>query len=274
MNDKKIIEIINTISNQKFNTADSQEINIEETILALVNGFYYVKSGEDTERFHDAIDCIIAATHEEGCHPYRKNMKKYLIKDDIQTAVAFKARELILNSFDKDFFHLQVEKTRYNNETRTNLLKQYLNKYTKSQLYEFIAFFMGLNSEIPEYLFDFDTFCEMTAMFNCLACEVDPSIPRAGSDEFKLLVKKNPFYYAECLSKEVLIDVLVFYASKQNTELVLYMAKALSVLKLEEAWFYTKMVIYFTEEFGINLFEERHVATPFACDSSQVLLVG
>ena len=156
----------------------------------------------------------------------------------------------------------------------TNLLKQYLNQYTKSQLHEFIVFFIGLNSEIPDYLFDFDTFCEMTTAFNCLACEVDPSIPRADSDEFKLLVKKNPFYYTECLSKEVLIDVLVFYASRHNTEFVLYMAKALSVLKLREAWYYAKMVIYFTEEYGINLFKEGHVVTPFACDNSQNLFAG
>ena len=80
MNNNEIIEIINTINNQNFNTTDTQEINIEEIISALINGFYYVKSGKDTERFLDTIDCVIADTHKKLSVPHADKTSKCLIK--------------------------------------------------------------------------------------------------------------------------------------------------------------------------------------------------
>ena len=67
MNNNEIIDIINTINNQKLNTIDAQEINIEEKM--------YVYA---LDTFNKLVDDIFL--HNEGDHPE-------LIKSDLDNRV-------------------------------------------------------------------------------------------------------------------------------------------------------------------------------------------
>ena len=259
MKNKKIIEIINKLGAQNVNTIDTEEINIKETIIALVNGFCYVKSGRDTERFFQEFERIRTMTDEECEQFYIKNRDKYSFKKHFQTIVASKARELIHDSFDKEFFESQVCRMSYDKRARKELLKQYLNKYTKSQLKDFIRILIELKDEIPYYLFEPKNYYYMKATFNNLVRENDESVPGMLQNyiEFRILQERNPYYFVDYLSEEVLVDVLMYYSLKSNLPLILYIAKALSVLQSDEAWIYTKIVIYCIEVLGIDLFEKR-----------------
>lgn len=108
------------------------------------------------------------------------------------------------------------------NNKNFELLNQYLNNYSKEQTKYFIRF-------LAKHYLDNFTLHDLTGSLNCLVREIDDTIPDSDLDSrFDELIKKNPYYFLDYLSQEVIVDTLTIYIEEHDVSMFLYVAQAIS----------------------------------------------
>jgi hypothetical protein len=111
-----------------------------------------------------------------------------------------------------------------NDKTNGNaeLLKKYLNNYSKMETKYFIRFLALC------YLDNF-AFYDLIGSFNALVRESDNSIPDIDMDDnFYKLQEINPYYFLDRLTQEVIVTTIMQYIEDCDIEHILCAVKALT----------------------------------------------
>ena len=100
------ISMIKTISD--VNTV-SDEINAREVFLTLINGFLYVRPGENTRAFYRKFRSCFKDGQALGEQMYHRRNKHIPYTKCVRTMTALAVMNCIKESFDSEYFNYMVE---------------------------------------------------------------------------------------------------------------------------------------------------------------------
>ena len=132
-----------------------------------------------------------------------------------------------------------------------NMLKEYLNKFSKEHLMEYFDI-IATYSYLDELFMEVDELWDLLKELNHQVRCVNPLFPSVMDDEAKHFFANNPLYFFDYLDKKVIADMLGRYICchiimAENTAETLYNCGR------DAAMQYPKMVLEFQKSFGSML---------------------
>ena len=247
MEQNKIITIIKRISKQ--NPHKGQFI-LSEPFVCLVNSYYYVKPGEDSNQFFRDIEYMIAESYRLSKLQHNEQNGNDSFALTLQSTAAQLSVSLINESFNEKYFESQINRIDIEDLDDKELLKKYLNLLSKKQLKQFLA--------LGDQLFTInDTEYESERQhFNDECRKVDMSIPSIHNN-YKDYIKfewENPLYYYDYLSKDTIVEILLEHR-ETDLDLAVFTAKALFHSDINFTCNCLNLLFYFQEYWGNKILD-------------------
>lgn len=221
---------------------------LSEPFVCLVNSYYYVQPGEDSDYFFRAIQRIITDSYTFAELNSTKQNSKDSFALALQSTAAQLSVSLINESFNKSFFESQINRISIEDLCDRELLKKYLNLLDKKQLKEFLML-----DKKGDGLYSMSTsnYITMRQCFNRKCREIDQSIPCMDEafEDYQEFEKENQYYYFDCLSKDFIESVILKYIDIHLDKAV-FTAKALYYSNIDFAYNCLTLLFYFQEYWG------------------------
>lgn len=198
MNHKSIIEII-----KYYYEVDPRDAGFIPNYLdiAVMNCDYYVRPGRNRAMFMHDFERLM-----RGTKPPETQQERFVWFVEMTN--------LVKRYFDKEYFILHIEPVE--DHSSKQLLKTYLDKFSKKQLMEFMIFVIGCRRECDLFLSNNGS-VKLWATLNMKCVEKDscvPSIQERGYEEF---AAQNPLYSFDYLSKKTIATIFYDHIDKNIT---------------------------------------------------------
>ncbi len=196
MNKTEIINAINEIYELEFIDFN---FDINKLYTAVLNCDYYVKPGNQRKAFMERFETVLCKKPE--------NEMNYL--DWLNQIVGM--IHLVKTTFDKEYFEsqLSISETPVDKE----FVKKHLNNLTRKQLKKFITFVIEGRRNYGLFISNASS-TDLWAELNERCVRKDSRIPRLDRIDYVEFRPKNPFYYFDYLSKQVIIDIFCNHIDK------------------------------------------------------------
>ena len=248
MKQKKIITIIKRLQKQDHRKG---QMILSEPFVCLVNSYYYVRPGTDSDMFFRAVKSMITEAYRVGELRYRTQSQKAPFALALHSAAAQLSIPLIQEAFDEEYFDAQIQRMAINDAPDKDLLRTYLGLLTESQLKDFFM----LNKEgTGAYSMSSQSFNALRQYFNEECCALNSAIPRMTNADFATFESKHPFYFCDYLSKETIVAALMKHID-QHLNVAVLTAKALLYSDFNFAYNCLTLLFYFQEHWGCNILD-------------------
>ena len=107
MKNDKIVNVIQNIGNVNY---VPETINAREVFLTAINGFLYVKPGEDTAQFYKEFRRCLDTGHESGRMMYMRRGKHVTFNKCIRTMTSIALMNCIKEHFNQEYFDSMLHK--------------------------------------------------------------------------------------------------------------------------------------------------------------------
>ena len=196
MNKTEVINAINDIYELKTIGVD---FNINKLLTAIINCDYYIKPGNKRDAFMERFETILCKKPE--------NEMNYL--DWLNQIVGM--IHLVKTTFDKEYFESQIaiSEAPMNKE----FVKNHLNSLTRKQLEKFIAFVIEARCNYNLFISNVSS-TNLWAKLNERCVRKDNRIPKIDRVDYSELRPKNPFYFFDYLSKQIIVDIFCDHIDK------------------------------------------------------------
>ena len=196
MNKTEIINAINEIYELETIGFD---FDMNKLVTAVENYDYYVKPGSQREEFMERYGTILCKKPE--------NEMNYL--DWLNQIVGM--IHLVKTTFDKEYFKSQavISEVPVNKE----FIKKHLESLPRKQLEKFISFVIEGRRKYGLFISNASS-TDLWAELNERCVRKDSRIPRLDRVDYGELRPKNPFYYFDYLSKQVIVDIFCNHIDK------------------------------------------------------------
>jgi hypothetical protein len=242
MEQKKIITAIRRLSKQD---AKSGRFMLCEVFASIINGYYYVAPGIESDYFFKRIKSIISMSYR-----YADEQKPFFdgtVKDQyamaLQSCAAQMCAQLINEMFDENYFEHQLKLMSIEDESDDVLLKKYLSALDNKKLKVFLQLIK--DGDRVRHMSD-KKMRRMRRELNAECCQLDTSIPNISKSyaTYEAFEKENPLYFCECLSKETIVSILLKYMDR-DLDVAVYTSKILYYSDCREAYNYLTLAFYF-----------------------------
>lgn len=196
MNKTEIINAINEIYELETIGVD---FDMNKLLTAVSNYDYYVKPGNQRATFMERFGEVLCRKAE--------NEMNYM--DWLNQIVGM--IHLVKSTFDKEYFEAQlaVSEVPVNKE----FVKNHLNGLTRKQLVKFITFVIEGRLHYGLFISNASS-VDMWAELNERCVRKDSRIPILDRVDYGDLRPKDPFYYFDYLSKQVIVDIFCNHIDK------------------------------------------------------------
>lgn len=194
-------EIINAIKEiYELETIDI-DFDMNTLVTAVNNCDYYLRPGDEQKAFMERFNEIIMECNKKGGAQDLFNWCIHMAK----------LISLVKTMFNQEYFEAQlaISEVPVNKE----FIKNHLNGLTRKQLEKFITFVIEGRLHYGLFISNASS-TDMWAELNERCVRKDSRIPRLDRVDYGDLRPKDPFYYFDYLSKQVIVDVFCNHIDK------------------------------------------------------------
>jgi hypothetical protein len=242
MEQKKIITALRRLSKQD---PEKGRFMLGEVFASIINGYYYVEPGINSDYFFKSVKNIIAISYRyaDEQQPFFDGKVKDQYAMALQSCAARMCVQLINEVFDEEYFEHQLKLMDIEDESDVKLLEKYLLALDKNK---FKVFLQLIKEGKGIRHISINKLRRMRKALNAECCNVNPAIPNMSDSyaAYESFEKENPLYFCDCLSKETLVSILLKYMDC-DLDIAVYTAKALFYSDCREAYNYLTLAFYF-----------------------------
>ena len=242
MEQKKIITALRRLSKQD---PEHGRFMLCEVFASIINGYYYVAPGLESDHFFKRVNNIIAMAYRyaDAQQPFFDGKVEDQYAMALQSAAAQMCVQLINEVFDEEYFEHQLKLMDIEDESDVKLLEKYLLALDKNK---FKVFLQLIKEGKGIRHISVNKLRRMRKALNAECCNVNPAIPNMSDSyaAYESFEKENPLYFCDCLSKETLVSILLKYMDC-DLDIAVYTAKALFYSDCREAYNYLTLAFYF-----------------------------
>jgi aminoglycoside phosphotransferase len=223
-----------------------------EVFASIINGYYYVAPGLESDYFFKRVNNIIAMAYRyaDAQQPFFDGKVEDQYAMALQSAAAQMCVQLINEVFDEEYFEHQLNVMSVEDESEAVLLKKYLSVLDDKKLKVFLQLIKEGNGVRH---ISYKKLRKLRRTLNIESCKLDASIPNMLDSyaAYEAFEKQNPLYFCDCLSKETIVDILLKHMDCE-LDIAVYTAKALFYSDCREAYNYLTLAFYFENYWGNN----------------------
>lgn len=194
-------EIVNAIYEIYELKTIGTDFDMNKLFTAVNNYDYYVRPGKQREMFMERYGTVLCKKAE--------NEMNYL--DWLNQIVGM--IHLVKTTFDKEYFEAQIAV--FETPVNREFIKNHLNSLTRKQLEKFITFVIEGRRNYGLFISNASS-VDMWTELNERCVRKDSSIPRLDRVDYGNLRPKNPMYYFDYLSKQVIVDIFCNHIDKDS----------------------------------------------------------
>jgi hypothetical protein len=197
MNNKTALETIRNLCIEKKDCLDD---NPNEVYIAIAHGGYFVRPGENTQKFMRELAVALAegimdATGVLDCGaPY--------LECCAHLPVAKRALAVVRKFFDLEFFEIQSQLIANDTMDANKLLAEYLTKLDNDQLYTFQRHIDQISDDCDLFVDAFTN--DSMLVFSEICHNIDSTIPEFAKEPVSWIrfIEDNPMFEFDYLDKE------------------------------------------------------------------------
>ena len=251
MKNKDVIELINRIVNPK---TEHEVYTVEEALVAVLHGYYYIKPGKNTKKFVAKLNKLFNRAILELEKSSGKTQDGVPCEDLILGKMAGEAVLMASDMFDEKFFKHMSNVVEIEEELIYNSLDAYVNMLTFDEL---VCVFDGVNycKEKYDAFFDDEVYDNMWDEIYNRCREAGSSMPNPNTDWYNYVeyANNNPNYLFSYLDVRSAIDIVRKYMDS-DFKAFEYMLKVLNNADKFGAIHYTSSAFIVDRFFELNVF--------------------